>query len=99
MNELYQRKEKGMQFSQDPSARSIIIFVSCEFLYYICRFLMQTKMHSTFKSTLNCKVGDPLSLVFEISETGSPYKLFVRDLVAMDGQDTSEILLIDSTGS
>jgi hypothetical protein len=28
----------------------------------------------------------------------SPYEIFVRELVAMDGLDTSEILLIDSLG-
>ena len=29
---------------------------------------------------------------------GSPYQIFVRELVAMDGSDASEILLIDSIG-
>ena len=29
---------------------------------------------------------------------GSPYQIFVRELVAMDGRDASEILLIDSIG-
>ena len=29
---------------------------------------------------------------------GSPYQIFVRELVAMDGRDASEILLIDSVG-
>ena len=49
---------------------------------------------------LCCKVGDPLALLFEIQDGPlSPYQLFVRELVAMDGKDTSEILLIDSIGS
>ena len=36
---------------------------------------------------------------FEIDDLASPYELFVRELVAMDGKDTSEILLIDSRGN
>jgi hypothetical protein len=43
-------------------------------------------------------VGDPLALRFEIEDEWSPYQIFVRELVAMDGKDTSEILLIDSIG-
>ena len=36
---------------------------------------------------------------FEITERSrSPYEIFVRDLVAMDGLDSSEILLIDDRG-
>lgn len=46
----------------------------------------------------SAKVGDPLALRFEILDKRSPYEIFVRELVAMDGQDTSEILLIDSEG-
>ncbi|GAB6029742.1 hypothetical protein CHUAL_005458 [Chamberlinius hualienensis] len=42
-------------------------------------------------------VGDPLSLRFEIVDKNSPYEIFVRELVAMDGLD-NEILLIDSLG-
>lgn len=42
-------------------------------------------------------VGDPLSLRFEIVEKNSPYEIFVRELIAMDGLD-SEILLVDSLG-
>jgi len=44
------------------------------------------------------QVGDPLSLLFEIQETNSPYSIFVRELIATDGGDNSEILLIDSLG-
>ena len=37
---------------------------------------------------------------FEITEgRRSPYEIFVRDLVAMDGLDSSEILLIDDRGN
>jgi len=44
------------------------------------------------------RVGDPLALRFEILDKRSPYEIFVRELVAMDGIDSSEILLIDSRG-
>ena len=40
-----------------------------------------------------------MALRFEIDDPTSPYELFVRELVAMDGKDTSEILLIDSRGN
>ncbi|KPM06312.1 Zona pellucida-like and PAN domain containing protein [Sarcoptes scabiei] len=39
------------------------------------------------------KVGDPL-----ISDQSSPYGMFVRELVALDGIDMSEFVLIDSDG-
>ncbi|KAG8193928.1 hypothetical protein JTE90_011481 [Oedothorax gibbosus] len=44
------------------------------------------------------QVGDALALRFEIVDSNSPYEIFVRELVAMDGIDNSEILLIDSLG-
>lgn len=44
------------------------------------------------------EVGDPLALKFEILDHNSPYEIFVRELVAMDGVDSSEIVLIDSRG-
>ena len=44
------------------------------------------------------QVGDPLSLFFEIQETNSPYSIFVRELIATDGIDNNEILLIDDRG-
>lgn len=47
---------------------------------------------------ITVQVGDPLALRFEIQDPRSPYQIFVRELVAMDGKDTSEILLIDSFG-
>lgn len=43
-------------------------------------------------------VGDPLALKFEILDAQSPYEIFVRELVAMDGADSGEITLIDSRG-
>lgn len=46
----------------------------------------------------SAEVGDPLALTFEIVERESPYDIFVRDLVAMDGADNAEITLIDSNG-
>ncbi|XP_049790109.1 uncharacterized protein LOC126195525 [Schistocerca nitens] len=44
------------------------------------------------------QVGDPLALRFSILDPSSPFDIFVRDLVAMDGVGNSEILLIDSDG-
>ena len=46
----------------------------------------------------SAQVGDPLELHFEIIDPESPYEIFVRDLVAKDGNDQSEIILIDSRG-
>lgn len=46
----------------------------------------------------SAEVGDPLALKFEIIDKNSPYEIFVRELVAMDGVDSSEIILIDSDG-
>ena len=52
----------------------------------------------------SAKVGDPLALRFEIQidaeghKKSSPFEIFVRELVAMDGLDSSEILLIDDRG-
>ncbi|XP_059621103.1 uncharacterized protein LOC132264798 [Phlebotomus argentipes] len=46
----------------------------------------------------SAEVGDALSLKFEIAEQQSPYEIFVRELVAMDGTDNAEITLIDSDG-
>ncbi|KAK8399758.1 hypothetical protein O3P69_003649 [Scylla paramamosain] len=44
------------------------------------------------------QVGDNLALRFEITDLGSPYQIFVRHLMATDGQDNSEIMLIDGDG-
>ncbi|KAH8383570.1 hypothetical protein KR009_009342 [Drosophila setifemur] len=44
------------------------------------------------------EVGDPLALRFEIVDANSPYEIFVRELVAMDGSDSAEITLIDANG-
>ncbi|XP_061388950.1 uncharacterized protein LOC133324081 [Musca vetustissima] len=46
----------------------------------------------------SAEVGDPLALKFEILDESSPYEIFVRELVAMDGGDNAEITLIDSNG-
>merc|ERR1719228_2915873 len=43
-------------------------------------------------------VGDPLKMTWEILDQDSPYEIFVRDLVAMDGSTNSELLLIDERG-
>ena len=48
---------------------------------------------------MSLQIGDPLSLIFSVDEkeeTG--YKMFIKDLMAMDGVDTNEIQLIDSSG-
>ncbi len=44
----------------------------------------------------SAKVGDRLALRFEIQDKNSPYEIFVRELIASDGVDASEILLVDS---
>ena len=46
----------------------------------------------------SAQVGDNLALRFEILDMDSPYEIFVRELVALDGRDSSEILLIDENG-
>ncbi|ODN03182.1 Cuticlin-1 [Orchesella cincta] len=50
------------------------------------------------ESTGSAQVGDPLSLRFEIVDPNSPYDIFVRELIAMDGVDGSEIMLLDGEG-
>ena len=44
------------------------------------------------------KVGDPLELHFDILDTDTPYEVFVRELIAKDGNDQHEIVLLDSNG-
>lgn len=46
----------------------------------------------------SAQVGDNLALRFEILDMDSPYEIFVRELVALDGRDSSEIVLIDGEG-
>lgn len=46
----------------------------------------------------SAQVGDNLALRFEILDKQSPYEIFVRELVALDGRDSSEIVLIDEDG-
>ena len=48
--------------------------------------------------TKTAVVGDPLNMIFEILDTDSPYEIFVRDLVAVDGATDIELLLIDDRG-
>lgn len=43
-------------------------------------------------------MGDPLSLIFEILDPDSPYEIFVRDLIALDGATDAELTLIDERG-
>ena len=44
------------------------------------------------------QVGDPLELHFDILDQESPYEVFVRELIAKDGNDQNEIVLLDSNG-
>lgn len=44
------------------------------------------------------RVGDPLSLRIVITDGNSPYQLFLRQLVAFDTIDESEIVLVDDHG-
>ena len=48
--------------------------------------------------TKTAVVGDPLTMIFEILDVDSPYEIFVRDLVAVDGATDTELLLIDERG-
>ena len=50
------------------------------------------------QDTKTATVGDPLSLIFEILDPDSPYEIFVRDLVALDGATDAELTLIDERG-
>ena len=50
------------------------------------------------QDTKTAVVGDPLTMVFEILDVESPYEIFVRDLIAMDGATDTELLLIDERG-
>jgi len=50
------------------------------------------------QDTKTAVVGDPLSMVFEILDPASPYEIFIRDLVAVDGATDTELLLIDERG-
>jgi hypothetical protein len=50
------------------------------------------------ENTKEAVVGDPLSMIFEIVDADSPYEIFVRDLVAVDGATDTELILIDSRG-
>lgn len=46
----------------------------------------------------DASVGDMLQLRFEIVDRNSPYEIFVRDLVAMDGGNSNNITLLDGRG-
>ncbi|KAK7053130.1 hypothetical protein SK128_017679 [Halocaridina rubra] len=46
----------------------------------------------------DASVGDMLELRFEIVDRNSPYEIFVRDLIAMDGSNTNNITLLDGRG-
>ena len=59
---------------------------------------MKITERSGLEAIASAEVGDPLALKFEILDHNSPYEIFVRDLIALDGVDASEIVLIDSRG-
>ena len=44
------------------------------------------------------QVGDQLELHFTIADMESPYEVFVRELIAKDGNDQNEIMLLDANG-
>lgn len=50
------------------------------------------------QDTKTAVVGDPLSMVWEILDPESPYEIFVRDLIAVDGATDTELVLIDERG-
>lgn len=50
------------------------------------------------QDTKTAVVGDPLSMIFEILDADSPYEIFVRDLVALDGATDVALTLIDDRG-
>jgi len=50
------------------------------------------------QDTKTAVVGDPLKMTWEILDQDSPYEIFIRDLVAMDGSTDTELLLIDADG-
>merc|ERR1711994_1207127 len=50
------------------------------------------------QDTKTAVVGDPLKMTWEILDQDSPYEIFIRDLVAMDGSTDTELLLIDENG-
>lgn len=42
----------------------------------------------------SAQVGDALSLKFEFVDKNTPYQMFfIRELVAVDGQDSAEIMV------
>ena len=43
-------------------------------------------------------VGDPLGMTWEVLDQDSPYEIFVKDLVAVDGSTDTKLLLIDERG-
>ena len=54
-----------------------------------------TFFHTLSQDTKTAVVGDPLKMTWEILDQDSPYEIFVRDLVALDGTTNTELLLID----
>ena len=45
----------------------------------------------TIHTYYSSQVGDPLELRFEIFDERSPYEIFVRDLLAKDGNDQNQV--------
>ncbi|XP_067626254.1 uncharacterized protein [Eurosta solidaginis] len=60
--------------------------------------LMKITIRDGIDVMRTAEVGDPLALKFEILDAQSPYEIFIRELVAMDGADNADIILIDSRG-
>ena len=71
-----------------------------KFIGVICYCLTDVHIYFQFsgQDTKTATVGDPLSLIFEILDPDSPYEIFVRDLIALDGATDAELTLIDDRG-
>ena len=65
------------------------VLASCKLLGFFYTFSQDTK---------TAVVGDPLKMTWEILDQDSPYEIFIRDLVALDGSTDTELLLIDERG-
>ena len=55
-------------------------------------------LHNSLLQVKSAAVGDSLELHFNILDLDSPYEIFVRELIAKDGNDQNEIVLLDSIG-
>nr|CAD7200056.1 unnamed protein product [Timema douglasi] len=67
---------------------------------YIVSPRVTMRITDRFGEDINtAQVGDALSLRFDIIDRDSQYQIFVRELIAMDGIDTSQAPRLDNTSS